>query len=226
MIQKRLGFIIVLLVSVLVILTVALMWLIFVRDYENVSLDNGTPTAVATTFYEQRVLYYLETSLDFLLGRVPSGYIWGDSILPINPGMSRGTTGSGRLIEDEELSDMVNQIITYEIIDIQIDNYNRFADASIRIRYPDVYTVMNDVAENLSANATVEELMHRTRQAIAQNEYEIIDEVISVTLSNRLGWLLRRNEQLDNALSGNVLQAYLRIMEEIIFDFMEGASHD
>jgi len=227
--QKKLGHIIVLIFMVLVVLSITLMWLLLRRDNENTSLSNETPSElIATTHDEERVLYYLVTTIEFMLGRAPRGYIFGE-LAPIwtlseDGSLDIGGTGFGRLIVDDELADKVSQITAYNVIDIQIDD-NSLATVLILVSYPDAYTIMNEVAEKLNENATIEELMYGMRQSIERNMHEMIEEVVSVDLSrtgNSRTWQLIRNDQLDNALSGNLWHAYVQIMDEFMRDFFGG----
>jgi len=207
-------------IVLLSILAVGILIGVLLHINNNQTGDYGD-IATTTNHYEESLLEDLQTTLDFMLGRATRGYIWGEFRLP----HSQATFE--RLIADEELSDRVNQLITYDITNIQINSDDLTATALIRMNFPDVYGVMTRVADGLGDRGTIEELMNQTRQVVILGNHEMIEEVISVDLRRSgVRWYLVRNEQIYNVLSGNVAQAYWQIIDETILDFLEDGSND
>ena len=114
----------------------------------------------------------------------------------------------------------MNDAITYEIRSVQIDGTR--ATASIFITAPNLYAILTDVASHLHYDADIEELFAGIRVTL-DSDYEIFEDIVDVWLERMDNhWFLIPNAELSNALSGNLIKGYIRIVDEIVDDLIGG----
>lgn len=156
----------------------------------------------------------LQITLDSILGRTDAdGYIFG---FP---------TDAGALISDDEIAGKINAAITYEIVDVQIEDTG--ATATIFISAPDLSIILADVVSRLvvDENDDIDELLSQVRLTL-NSDHEMFEDTVEVRLELLNGnWFLIPNAEFSNALSGNLIQLYARMIDEFM-DELVGGSND
>jgi len=155
----------------------------------------------------------LTTTLDSILGRTDEqAHIIGSHLF-----------GSEPLFNDDEMANKVNAAITYEIIDAYQVDYMT-ATATILVSAPDLSIILSDAVAYMVAggNDDVDMLLATVERALSA-EHEVFEDSVEVSLE-LIGdnWFLVPNAEFSNVLSGNLVQLYAQVVEEMIQEMTGG----
>ena len=155
----------------------------------------------------------LQVTLEAILGRSDSqGYVYG-------------VQGQfNRLFNDNETSAKINDTITYEIRNVKV--IEEKGTAQIFIIAPDVYAILTELASEGSSGENSDALLSQINLALDSN-HKNFETNVDVHLE-QIGehWFLVPNEDLANALSGNLIQWYSNLGNKAIDDLIGGISDE
>ena len=155
----------------------------------------------------------LQVTFEAILGRSDSlGYVYG----------AQGQLNS--LLNDNETSAKINDAITYEIKNVKVADEK--GTAQIFITAPDVYAILTELGSEGNSGEDLDALLSQINVAL-DSKHKNLEANVDVDLE-QIGehWFLVPNEELANALSGNLIQWYSNLGNKAIDDLIGGISDE
>lgn len=130
-----------------------------------------------------------------------------------------GALGQNSILSQNEYGQKICERVEYEIENTEIDGES--GKVTIRIKYPDVYTLLKESAVEFDSKDDVDEFLAMVSQKLESDYPETEKTVLCDIIFENEKWSVVANKDLLDALSGNLYSAYFEMADNVIENMTE-----